>query len=554
MRIDNQINLLKEKFISFQYKSILFLLLFLGLLATRRWQQLFSPQVWDEDGTQNLAGFINNGWYSLFEPVNGYLIMIPKLISAISLEISFAYYPFISTVISWFFIVLIGFAVLYSPTKLRFKTLCAISIFIIPTDPEVFGLPLYTFWWSSLLLFLVALWDEKYLLLKWRIFFLLIGGLSSPLIVLILPVLYFRMYWYKMIRSELIIGLLATPVAATQLYFILKGEGGNFPPLDSVLSNIIPKFFGDFFIGNWVSSKALLWVSGLIALLFLLYWFLSNKHHLSTWILNYLLVGTIVLSVIRVDPEIMHPVLAGPRYFFFPFILLFWILIQFLHKKNTTILRGFVSLLICLVIINSIPAWSRNHDELNWIDHVISCSLFSEYNIPVHYDGHKSSAWLLKLNGKVCDKLLKNDTLISKSKLDKYKTFPYISHKKDNYDITNNRSIEIVRNTMKGTDFYRSKHNGYRIIGSFETSDADTGVITLRLNKNDQVFYRSGPGTNGQLVTIDGLEQKFINKLPIATDWTQLIFSNSKLPPQFLVTFKDEGQNLGEWSAIAIKK
>jgi len=150
------------------------------LLASRRWLQLVSPQVWDEDGTKIIPGLINHGLTSFLTPVNGYLITVPKIISLISLTISFSHYPLISTILAWLFIASVGLAVAISPTHLKLKIACALLIFLIPSNPEVFGLPLYTFWWSSILLFLLALWDEKNLQLKWRVIFLFLGGLSSP--------------------------------------------------------------------------------------------------------------------------------------------------------------------------------------------------------------------------------------------------------------------------------------------------------------------------------------------------------------------------------------
>lgn len=75
----------------------------------------------------------------------------------------------------------------------------------------------------------------------------------------------------------------------------------------------------------------------------------------------------------------------------------------------------------------------------------------------------------------------------------------------------------------------------------------------LKLRRGDHVLYRSGPGKSGQSVSIMGHEQEFIAELPIANDWVALEFSNAKLPAEFDVKIKDEGQGWGEWSAIAIR-
>ena len=268
------------KSIKLRYQLISLMALLLGLLATRRWQQIISPQVWAEDGVRILPQYIREGWFSFFEPVNGYLVTIPKIISAVSLEVSFLNYPLISTILSWLFITLVGLAIAYSPTKMHDKALCAIAVFMIPSDPEVFGLPLYTFWWSSLLLFLVALWDEKVPLIGWRIGFVMICGLSSPVIIAILPILYFRSYRYRSLHAEHTVASIATLIAAVQLYFILQisSSEAGFPPLESLLKFIVPKFFGRFLIGNWIDNGLCLWLAGMGVSSLMIGWLIHERH------------------------------------------------------------------------------------------------------------------------------------------------------------------------------------------------------------------------------------------------------------------------------------
>lgn len=116
------------------------------LLLLRAWPRLFYPEVWIEDGTQNLTGFINEGVVNIFSPVGGYLVVVPKMITFLSLSISFIEYPLISTIISWLFILFIFLVIARAPTYLRGQALLAASCFLIPSDPECFGLPMYTYW------------------------------------------------------------------------------------------------------------------------------------------------------------------------------------------------------------------------------------------------------------------------------------------------------------------------------------------------------------------------------------------------------------------------
>jgi hypothetical protein len=468
--------------------------------------------------------------------------------------VSFSNYPLVSTILSWLFITLVGLAIAYSPTKMHGRVLCAVSVFMIPSDPEVFGLPLYTFWWSSLLLFLVVLWDEKVPLIGWRIGFVILCGLSSPVIIVILPILYLRSYRYRSLHAEHTVASIATLIAAVQLYFILHSSGAGFPPLESLLKFIVPKFFGNFLIGNWIDNGLCLWLAGIGVSSLMIGWLIHERHRVSSWILFYLLVVSILLTVARVDPAILHPKLAGPRYFFFPYIFIFWILIQYFHVSSKSILlRVFIGIVMATTVINAKPVWSRHHDDLDWKSHIYSCRLFPEYKIPVHTNGNKSFAWSFKLSGKRCAELLKHDLLFSQNEFNELPSFPYRVLNLDEAVSDEREPARLTGNTMTGTDYQKSHIEGYRVIGSFRTSDADMGEVSLKLRRGSHILYRSGPNSNGQSVIINGQEHVFLTDLPLAIEWVKLSFSNSKLPPQFLVIIKDRGQNFGEWSAVAIR-
>ena len=85
-----------DTFVKSRFRGLLVFSIFVGLLTTRRWSQIVSPQVWDEDGTQVIYEFLTKGSLALLEPVNGYLITVPKFISGLSLWISVLNYPLVS--------------------------------------------------------------------------------------------------------------------------------------------------------------------------------------------------------------------------------------------------------------------------------------------------------------------------------------------------------------------------------------------------------------------------------------------------------------------------
>lgn len=373
------------------------------LLLLRAWPRLFHPEVWIEDGTQNLTGFINEGAVNIFSPVGGYLVLVPKMITFLSLSISFIAYPLISTIVSWFFILFVFLVIAKTPTYLRGQALLASSCFLIPSDPECFGLPMYTYWWSSLLLFVLIFWIENRNLI-FRTALLLIASLSSPVCLVTLPLFWFRAYKFKNYSSEILLAIVATVLSFSQVVVMMANSNPGQFNFSSIFL-IIPAFFGSYLVGNL--NSGLNWIMGIILFLCLFGAFVKNKNWVMSALL-YLFLASIFISIYRVDIQILHPIDAGPRYFFFPYILLSWLLVQFLFSKNffIKVLAGFFWLLSC---VNAIPHLDRRHDSLSWREHVYQCAQTQTYTFPIHFAGDKNNTWSFTLTGGQCAKLIARD-------------------------------------------------------------------------------------------------------------------------------------------------
>jgi len=103
----------------------------------------------------------------------------------------------------------------------------------------------------------------------------------------------------------------------------------------------------------------------------------------------------------------------------------------------------------------------------------------------------------------------------------------------------------------RGSDFQHTVVPGMKVLGSFVDSDANTGSVTLQLQRGDRLFYRSGPSGGRQFVEVlDSALPPAV--LPTAADWQLLSFTGARLPDRFLVRFSDQGNGWGEWSALAL--
>jgi hypothetical protein len=135
------------------HRPPLLLVIAMALVFLRSWPRIVKPEVWDEDGTQLLAGYLVHGWSDILQPVNGYLITISKLIFYGAASITLLRFPEVGTLLAWLTTAGILVVVARAPLALRGGVLLALAAALVPIDPEVFGLPLYSFWWSAVLLF-----------------------------------------------------------------------------------------------------------------------------------------------------------------------------------------------------------------------------------------------------------------------------------------------------------------------------------------------------------------------------------------------------------------
>jgi hypothetical protein len=103
----------------------------------------------------------------------------------------------------------------------------------------------------------------------------------------------------------------------------------------------------------------------------------------------------------------MDPLDAGARYFFYPFILLAWIMISIASQSALPVRVGIGAAMACALVL-ALHGMSRRHDAINWRDHILACAQSpGSYAIPVHRDGRVSAMWSTELTGADCRALMR---------------------------------------------------------------------------------------------------------------------------------------------------
>jgi len=384
-------------------KLALLVLFALAVLFLRRPDQFLHPYIWVEGGGFTLPAYVARGWATLFEPLAGYLLVTSKLLDLLGFQISILYAPQIAATLAMLFTCAVVVAIAFSPTYLRAPILCAAAVLLVPSDPEVFGVASYAFWWAGILLFLAVLWERDH---QWlRHAYIVIGGLSSPIIGPAVALLGLR-FVVQRNRQEFLALCMGGAMALAQ-FFAMRSQyrimGSAYeikfqPPL--VLAE---KFIGGFFHAY---STPYVGVAVLIALLAagLIVW---RKLNAPFYLLvaMFVIVSTSIAFRVHDGFEMLDPFRGGPRYFFYPFILLSWIMIWLAVVSPLPLRVVFAGAFACAIMLAG-TGLSRRHDAVDWKQQILACANSEKYELPIQYIGKVSDMWHLTLTGAQCRDLI----------------------------------------------------------------------------------------------------------------------------------------------------
>jgi hypothetical protein len=381
------------------------------VLFARRYAQMLNPQVWQEEGII-ISQAVAHGPLSMFMPLAGYLVIASRCVTMLALLVPLHAYPRVATLLTWAFIVLVVTAIALVPSRLRGGPLLALAVLLVPSDPEVFGLPLYTFWWTIPLLFASYFWRSGPRIMWWRIAAISLAGLSAPTIVIALP-----LFAIAAIRQRTANAIAAAAAAGActivQVIEIVQSQTGVSHFTLAAIVPAIQKLCGGYLIWNLSDASAtrdeLTLACGLatIVLAAAAMWREPAIRGVLA-ILGYLWIASALSSLSRVDVNALDQVAAGPRYYFIPFFLEGWILLQIAAGGRTAVLRGIAAAFLVCATFNALPVLSRTHADLAWDAALDACSAVpgdGAFSIPIHEISAAEPHWILTLSGAQCRRM-----------------------------------------------------------------------------------------------------------------------------------------------------
>jgi len=528
----------------------------LVVLASRRGMTLAAPSFFVEFGSVIVPAFLADGWASALQPLQGYLTLLPRIVGGLTLILAPHHAALASTIITWLITAGILALVAAAPTLLRSGPWLAAAALFIPSGPEVFGTGVYLLWWAGLPLILLPLWDPQRRDIAPRALIAILFGLSTPFIVAVAPLMIVRAVLLRSRIETLIAGLTAT-CAALQTTIILSTGAGPFgfaatPPSFTDLPAILEKFIGLYAYGlemRNASQQTYLVILGAILLLVAGAAMLRARDRWTFFVLIFLLGSGVALSLARHPVSIPDPLLAGPRYFFFPYVLLGWIFLEGAARERRWALRAAFALPLILAMVNAVQSgWSMEQADIPWTRHLASCPHFDVYGMPIQSDaGWTQGVHYADYTRPMCERLGARDQNVVEGAL-----FPFAVRERD-FAIDARQPVAILETDISGSTVVGrdSPPKGFRALSSYD-GDQVTGHLTLELKRGAKLLFFGGGGVHQTYRVIAG-EKVFEGPLPpcfllsCTLEWT-----SDLLPERFTATFIDQGTAFGEWFAVGV--
>lgn len=388
-----------------------------AVLVVRRPDQFTDPYIFLEDGLI-MRSYAQRGVSAVFGLINGFPNLVARVITVASFKLSALHAPAIGVALTTVFTCFVVLCIYFAPTHLRARFVCAALPLLIPTGPENFAVPLMSFWWAGLLPLLALLWREGHQ--GWRIVFILLGGLSSAIIIPLSGLFAIRALIERRASEWIAAGIAVACALFSAVVGTLNAVTTSADPKASWFLLGIAKFVGWFtssaFMMPHVTPRIFLgWgVAMLILLLALIY---ASRARLDRYfaLLAASLVLVALVTVLRASLESMHAYYAGSRYFFYQFIIIGWLL-AWIAAESRGALRVAAAGMLAFAILQGFaePAFRWRHERWDWKAHLVACANAAEYDVPIHYMGGNANpynygvAWHVRLTGEECRALIAN--------------------------------------------------------------------------------------------------------------------------------------------------
>jgi hypothetical protein len=390
----------------------------LAIWILRRPEQLTRPYVWVEE-SQIIGHFLEDGWAGAFQPIQGYLILPAMVLVTLATDLSFLDLPWLMYVFAvCVFVATVLLLVLPDSRwgNLNVRSAMALAMVLVPTNPEIFGVLLYSFWWSTLWPLIILGWKRDLWLLRAPL--LAVGALSSPAAGALFP-LYGLGYLRNRRLRELLSGGILLACFVVQIVIAQGSTRAELLSRDAQPRDVIEQTVRTpgLLLTRWLSpggvdeNFALLVGAAFISFLVIVALRFAFLARLDEALL--LTSAAAIFTVLSAVPAplISSPTVGGPRYYFLPFVALSWVLLTLWRQALDARIRVASAALLAVALLGLATTFSRTPDErtanLSWREEIRNCgaSPAAVVPVPIYFDGSQNVFWNLPLTPERCREL-----------------------------------------------------------------------------------------------------------------------------------------------------
>ena len=379
-----------------RHSALLTCVLALVVLLVRKPHAFFSPQFFVEDGTVFFLDDHEKGGAALFEPYEGYLHLIPRLIAAVAGAVRLEFRPAVYSYGSLLVLISIIFYVQRSRIPVVHKNLLALAIVCVPVGAFIF-MHLTNLHSFTAVLLLVILLQERPASRRGALLdtaLVLLAGLSGPFCIMFLPLLPLRWRMHGRSRYEVALACLFIATAAVQCALLLRtGNAIQASPFANFSFAALHGFVGKMLLGNRLAealSPAALAVIFYVLLVVGIAGLISCDRKLRTPALLVALAGVICTAagLYRADLVLdqADPFKSHIRYFYLPYLMAAWFFL-FVSSGRQPVGRiacGVLGLMLFAALSKFSQSTPRDY---HWADYADRIRSGAPVVVPINWKG-----------------------------------------------------------------------------------------------------------------------------------------------------------------------
>jgi hypothetical protein len=386
--------------------------------ALRRPEQLTRPYVWVEE-SHIIRNFLRDGWAGAFDPIQGYLILPANVLVALATDLSFMHLPRLTYAFATALFVATVLLLLVPDSRwgsLDVRSAMALALALVPTNPEIFGVLLYSFWWSTLWPLIALGWKRDLWILRAPV--LAVGTLSSPAGGAVF-VLFGIAYLLNRRPRELVSAGILLAGFVGQIVIALDSTRAELLSRDANPKDVLEQTIvtPGLFATRWLSpggvDRNFAVLAGLVFVAFLVFAALRAAIFAKRDEALLLAIAAGAFTVLGAVPAplVSGPASGGPRYFFLPFVAFAWVLLTLWRDAPDRRVRVASAALLGASLLGLATTFSRAPEErmadLSWQQEVRRCagSRGPFASIPIYFDGSNRLFWSLSLPPAQCRRL-----------------------------------------------------------------------------------------------------------------------------------------------------